>query len=360
VNFAETSAPTIFNGDFIVIGGGGGGAAGPSGGDGGSGGGGAGGYRSSFSSEPGATGYLDNPLNFTTGVAYPITIGAGSTAASGDRAYSSANGSSSILGGIVSYGGGRGAPQDGNGVRGASGGGAGGSSPNVKYIGGTAIPRQGYDGGTYASTYGSGAGGGGAGGVGGASGGPYGGNGGYGGSSGLGLVSTVIGGTTSSSNIAMGTGSKTFTVSTGLPYAAGEYLRVYYNASNYMWGKVTNYSGTSLVTNILGITGSGTYNSWTINYAYAGGGAATGYYAPSGSAKLGGTPVDTSGSANTGSGGGGGSGAAGGGGGSGLAILKIPNTYTATFSAGITATNYPSGSYNIYKITAGTGTVTFS
>jgi len=48
-------------------------------------------------------------------------------------------------------------------------------------------------------------------------------------------------------------------------------------------------------------------------------------------------------------------------GGSGIVILKIPNTYTATFSGGLTtSTNTAVCGFNIYSITAGTGTVTFN
>jgi hypothetical protein len=42
-------------------------------------------------------------------------------------------------------------------------------------------------------------------------------------------------------------------------------------------------------------------------------------------------------------------------------VIKIPNTYTAAFSGGLTTTTITSvPGYNIYKVTAGTGTVTFS
>ena len=48
-------------------------------------------------------------------------------------------------------------------------------------------------------------------------------------------------------------------------------------------------------------------------------------------------------------------------GGSGIVILKIPNMYFATFSAGLTANLSTSVTgYNIYSVTAGTGTVTFT
>jgi len=48
-------------------------------------------------------------------------------------------------------------------------------------------------------------------------------------------------------------------------------------------------------------------------------------------------------------------------GGSGIVILKIPNMYFATFSAGLTTSLSTSVTgYNIYSVTAGTGTVTFT
>ena len=66
--------------------------------------------------------------------------------------------------------------------------------------------------------------------------------------------------------------------------------------------------------------------------------------------------------ANTGGGGGGvGSGTTAGTGGSGIIVIKIPSTNIATFSAGLTVSTITSVSgFNIYKVTAGTGTVTFS
>ena len=69
----------------------------------------------------------------------------------------------------------------------------------------------------------------------------------------------------------------------------------------------------------------------------------------------------TDGSANTG-GGGGGSGyansgstvvGAGGNGGSGIVIIKIPNTFTATFSGGVTSSlSTAVAGYKIYSVTA--------
>ena len=77
----------------------------------------------------------------------------------------------------------------------------------------------------------------------------------------------------------------------------------------------------------------------------------------------------TAGTTNTGSGGGGGGAVsnigtelAGAAGGSGIVILRIPNLYTATFSAGLTVStsNTAVTGYRVYSVTAGTGTVTFN
>jgi hypothetical protein len=71
------------------------------------------------------------------------------------------------------------------------------------------------------------------------------------------------------------------------------------------------------------------------------------------------------GTANTGGGGGGASTASGGtspggAGGSGVVIISALNSYTATFSVGLTVTTITSETHKIYQITAGTGTVTFT
>ena len=72
----------------------------------------------------------------------------------------------------------------------------------------------------------------------------------------------------------------------------------------------------------------------------------------------------TNGSATTGGGGGGDNGQQSPryAGGSGVVVLKIPDTKTATFSAGVTSSLNTTGGYNIYTVTAaGTSdTVTFS
>jgi len=73
---------------------------------------------------------------------------------------------------------------------------------------------------------------------------------------------------TSTTSNSIGTGSKTFTVSSGKPYQAGTPLRIADAAApstNFMDTVVTSYSGTSLVVNSIGYGGSGTKTSWTIN-----------------------------------------------------------------------------------------------
>lgn len=69
---------------------------------------------------------------------------------------------------------------------------------------------------------------------------------------------------TSTSSVAIGTGSKSFTTQAGKQWQIGQTLRLAYDASNYMTGIVTAYSGTSLTVNVQSVVGSGTRASWTI------------------------------------------------------------------------------------------------
>ncbi len=75
--------------------------------------------------------------------------------------------------------------------------------------------------------------------------------------------------TTSTSSVAIGTGSKTFTVAdSGKPYIVGTPLRIADSAApstNWIDGIVTSYSGTTLVVNAVAYAGSGTIASWNIN-----------------------------------------------------------------------------------------------
>lgn len=75
---------------------------------------------------------------------------------------------------------------------------------------------------------------------------------------------------TSTTSVAIGTGSKSFTTQTGKVWAVGTPLRVANTASpstQFMDGVVTSYnSGTgALVVNVVGITGTGTLATWTIS-----------------------------------------------------------------------------------------------
>lgn len=71
----------------------------------------------------------------------------------------------------------------------------------------------------------------------------------------------------SSTSNTIGTGSKTFTIATGLStFQPGNYAKAYYDANNAMFGTVTSYnSGTGeLVLNIASVKGSGTYTAWSL------------------------------------------------------------------------------------------------
>jgi len=72
---------------------------------------------------------------------------------------------------------------------------------------------------------------------------------------------------TSTSSIAIGTGSKTFTTQAGKQFAAGQFVLVLSDAdpTNYMHGQVTSYSGTTLVVNVTNVGGSGTHTDWSIS-----------------------------------------------------------------------------------------------
>jgi hypothetical protein len=69
--------------------------------------------------------------------------------------------------------------------------------------------------------------------------------------------------TTSGSSVAIGTGSKTFTVDSGLDVETGDDVSIS-SGSNSMYGTVTSYSSTTLVVDIESTIGSGTYTSWNI------------------------------------------------------------------------------------------------
>ena len=87
-------------------------------------------------------------------------------------------------------------------------------------------------------------------------------------------------GGTSTTSLAIGTGSKSFTTQAGYAYQAGNYVRASSAAdgTNYMEGTVTSYTSTSLVLNVSKVGGSGTKADWTFSLSGAPGatGAGTG------------------------------------------------------------------------------------
>ena len=83
-----------------------------------------------------------------------------------------------------------------------------------------------------------------------------------------GIIDNYVVATSTTSN-SIGTGSKTFTVQSGLSYTAGAVIYVWTAANTWMQGTVTSYSGTSLVLNITTSNGSGTFTSWKFTYASA-------------------------------------------------------------------------------------------
>lgn len=72
---------------------------------------------------------------------------------------------------------------------------------------------------------------------------------------------------TSSSSVAIATGSKTFTTQSGKGFAIGQRVRVTNDAdvTKYMVGAVTSYSSTTLIVSVDKIGGTGTLSAWTIS-----------------------------------------------------------------------------------------------
>lgn len=88
---------------------------------------------------------------------------------------------------------------------------------------------------------------------------------------------------TSTTSLAISTGSKTFTTQSGMAYIAGSFIKAVSaaNSANYMLGEVTSYSGTTLIANITEIGGSGTLADWS--FTLVGQKGATGNTGPTGS-----------------------------------------------------------------------------
>lgn len=73
----------------------------------------------------------------------------------------------------------------------------------------------------------------------------------------------------STTSLAIGTGSKAFTTQAALAYTVGARVRASSaaNGANYMEGLVTGYSGTTLTVNVTRTGGSGTLSDWNVNLA---------------------------------------------------------------------------------------------
>lgn len=72
---------------------------------------------------------------------------------------------------------------------------------------------------------------------------------------------------TSTVSYAIGTGSKSFPISTGKQFQPGQNVTIsdISNPANFMFGQVTSYSGSSLVVNVTSTGGSGTITNWNIS-----------------------------------------------------------------------------------------------
>jgi hypothetical protein len=98
---------------------------------------------------------------------------------------------------------------------------------------------------------------------------------------------------TSTTSVAIGVGSKSFTTQADKSFSAGTPLVIFSAANpslNYMGGIASAYSGTSLTVNVTGIGGSGTFTDWTIAVAglpgAAGAGGITGPIGPTAGLEL--------------------------------------------------------------------------
>ena len=71
----------------------------------------------------------------------------------------------------------------------------------------------------------------------------------------------------STTSLAIGTGTKIFTVASGLSLNAGQFILIASDASptvNYMWGAIASYSSTTLTVTVAATGGSGTLADWTM------------------------------------------------------------------------------------------------
>ena len=303
--FFSAGVPLTVN--YLVIAGGGGGGGGTFGYT--AGGGGAGGYRTSAGTSGGGAS-AESALTLAVATNYTVTVGAGgargTTTDTAGLATNGSNGANSVFATITSTGGGGGGRGDastaGTGNSGGSGGGGGTANVSGSSTAGTGTANQGRDGGAGRNRNGdsnnlNGGGGGGASVAGTAGGDNQLGNGGNG------VASTITG--------------------TSVTYAGGG------GGASFADGVATGGSG---------------------------GGGVGARVNPSASNA-------TAGTVNTGSGGGGGAQpttSEAGAGGSGVVIIKYPDFYAISVSAGLNHMTTTSGGYRITQFLAGTGTVSFS
>ncbi|MCK2055483.1 hypothetical protein [Methylobacterium sp. 37f] len=82
----------------------------------------------------------------------------------------------------------------------------------------------------------------------------------------VGSAVRMLNGYAASGSNSIGTGIKTFTVTSGLNFAAGFAVKavVAGDLSKSMSGTIVSYSGTAVVLNVTAVTGSGTFADWTI------------------------------------------------------------------------------------------------
>jgi hypothetical protein len=275
--------------------------------------------------------YGGTALTLTAGNNYTVTIGAGATGVSTNTRV---NGSNSVFDTLIAIGGGGGSSlqmqRNSGPTTGADGGSGGGSgaSDNGNYSGGAALQPSSSSGGF------------------GNAGGSQNGNGTYypgAGGGGAGAAGTTV---TSYSNGGNG----------------GIGLQIDIDGNNYYWaaGGGDGYDGGNGGN---GGTGGGGGGAVYAQYAGSGGGSAinSGGNGGAGANRRGGN-----GGANTGSGGGGASwtNTRGGDGGSGIVILRYPNSYQITFTAGaspaFSSSNATVGTDTVTTIIAGSGIITFS
>ncbi len=77
---------------------------------------------------------------------------------------------------------------------------------------------------------------------------------------------------TSTTSLAIGTGSKAFTIQTGKDFGDGSYVIATSDANpdtDFMFGQITDYTGATLTVDVTVIGGSGTHADWTIRLAGA-------------------------------------------------------------------------------------------